>query len=108
MDHQDWNKVVLHSPAAKKVVHHHVDPVAAHMAKLAISDTIIKPRLLSAEAVRTILEYRRAHSLTQKQLDAACAFPANTLNHLESRKVAPTTHQLQTLNRVLKAGLTLD
>lgn len=68
----------------------------------------VRVKLLTSESVRIIQDYRRANSLTQKQLDQRCSFPANTLNALESRRAGPTVGQLRDLNRILKTGLTLD
>ena len=81
---------------------------AAIAAKLDAADAPTRSKMLSAEAIRTIQDYRRTNSLTQKQLDQRCAFPANTINLFEARRDAPTIKQLQILNRVLKAGLTLE
>ena len=81
---------------------------AAIAAKLDAAEAPTRSKMLSAEAIRTIQDYRRANSLTQKQLDQRCAFPANTINLLEARRDAPTIKQLQVLNRVLKTGLTLE
>lgn len=81
---------------------------AAVAAKLDSSDTPTRSKLLSTEAVRTIQEYRRTHSMTQEQLNTACSFPANTIKKLEMRTLAPEIRQLQTLNRILKTGLTLE
>lgn len=81
---------------------------AAIAAKLDAADVPTRSKMLSAEAIRTIQDYRRTNSLTQKQLDQRCAFSANTINLLEARRDAPTIKQLQILNRVLKTGLTLE
>jgi hypothetical protein len=81
---------------------------AAVAAKLDASDTPTRSKLLSAAAVRTIQEYRRANSMTQDQLNTACGFPVHTIKKLELRTAAPEIRQLQTLNRVLKTGLTLE
>jgi DNA-binding XRE family transcriptional regulator len=77
-------------------------------AKLDAADTPTRSKTLSTAAVRTIQEYRREHSMTQDQLNTTCGFPANTIKKLELRTVAPDMRQLQTLNRILKTGLTLE
>ena len=81
---------------------------AAIAAKLDAAEAPTRSKMLSAEAIRTIQDYRRVNNLTQKQLDQRCAFPATTINLLEARRDAPTIKQLQILNRVLKTGLTLE
>lgn len=78
------------------------------MAKLAAAEDIKKPKVLSRDAVATIQNYRRQNNLTQKQLDQQLSFPPNTINKLEARFISPTSTQLNTLNRVLKTGLTLE
>lgn len=83
-------------------------PTAQHLAKLASATEPVKQKMLSREAVTTIVNYRRANNLTQRHLDQQLAFPPNTINRLEARNVCPTTTQLNALNRILKTGLTLE
>ena len=92
--------------AASHVTHRH-NAGAAAAAKMEAAD-YVRVKLFSPESVRAIQEYRRTNSLTQKQLDQRCSFPANTVNLLESRRAGPTSGQLQALNRLLKTGLSLD
>jgi DNA-binding transcriptional regulator YiaG len=80
---------------------------AIRQAKLADADGPVHVKVLTPDAVRTIQDYRRQNSLTQKQLDQRLSFPANTVQALESRKAGPSTKQLQVLNQLLKSGLTL-
>lgn len=116
MDCQDWEpvRVISHAPrggagGGRGGRGGRGAPAgAAIAAKLDAAEAPTRSKMLSADAVRTIQDYRRANSLTQKQLDQRCAFPANTINLLEARRDAPTIKQLQVLNRVLKAGLTLE
>jgi len=115
MQGQDWNRIVLYGPGAtavggaKKEIKPHGDSgEAARLAKLAESTEPVKPKLLSRESVTHIQAHRRANKLNQKQLDQQLAFPPNTINKLESRQIAPSPMQLNTLNRVLKTGLTLE
>jgi ribosome-binding protein aMBF1 (putative translation factor) len=68
----------------------------------------VRVKLLTPDSVRILQDYRRENSLTQKQLDQRCSFPANTVNGLESRRVGPTVGQLRDLNRLLKTGLTIE
>lgn len=114
MSHQDWLKVVIgggRSAVSRPAV---IQPrrdggEAARLAKLAENpDPPTKPKLLSRESVTKIVEYRRTNKLTQKQLDQQLAFPPNTTNKLESYQIGPAPAQLNSLNRVLKTGLTLE
>jgi ribosome-binding protein aMBF1 (putative translation factor) len=119
MDCQDWEPVrvishVAHGGAGGRggssTSKRSGNPAgAAIAAKLDAAETPTRSKMLSADAIRTIQDYRHANNnMTQKQLDQRCAFPANTINLLEARRDAPTIKQLQVLNRVLKAGLTLE
>ena len=67
-----------------------------------------KIKVFTSDSVRHIQDWRGQNNLTQKQLDQRCAFPANTMNGLEGRKVGPTSAQLQRLNALLKTGLSLE
>lgn len=115
MDGQNWNPIVIggarggaggggRRPAGGAGR----SASAAVAAKLDATDTPTRSKLLSNDAVRIIREYRSAHSMTQDQLNRACNFPANTIKKLEGRTTAPEMGQLQTLNRLLKTGLTLE
>ncbi len=111
-DHQDWTPVTIRGAAASqgrggggKVTYSHA---AASMRRAESDDAPAKPKVLSMESVRAIQDYRRANSKTQKELDQLCSFPAGTINALEGRRTGPTPRQLQDLNRLLKAGLTLE
>lgn len=124
MDGQDWDPVRLGARGGAGRGGHghghgrghasggagggHRSSSAAIAAKLDAADTPMRSKTLSADAVRIILDYRAAHTMSQKELDARCSFPANTMKRLELRTLAPTLDQLHTLNRVLKTGLTLE
>jgi hypothetical protein len=107
--HQDWEPVVLRKRSGSgSGAPVRRDPVAALMSKLADTEIAGKIKVLSAESVQAIVNYRREHNLTQKQMDQQCSFPAHTINNLEAKKTAPTPGQLRELNRLLKTGLTLE
>ena len=80
---------------------------AAAAAKMDAAEHV-RVKLLTPESVRALQDYRRENSLTQKQLDQRCSFPANTISALESRRAGPTVGQLRDLNHLLKTGLSLD
>jgi hypothetical protein len=107
-DHRDTTYVVrsARAVAAERVTHRH-NAAAAADAKMDAAE-IVRVKLLTPESVRVLQDYRRENSLTQKQLDQRCSFPANTVNLLESRRAGPTVGQLRDLNRLLKTGLTLE
>ena len=68
----------------------------------------VKPKMFSQESKQTIIDYRITNKISQSQLDMMCSFPKNTIQQLESNKIGPTTKHLNTLNRILKTGLTLS
>lgn len=117
MDHQNWEPQVIRKPAEaarrdalrkgqKEVVERKTSD-AAHLAKVE-RDEITKPKMLASESRQELVQRRLAEKLTQQQLDQKCSFPAHTIRDLEANKRAPTTKELQTLNRVLKCGLRLE
>lgn len=109
MDHQDWTEVVVKKPKpATHIVAKNTNPDAAKMRKLENDDIHVKPKMFSNESRNEIVKYRIANSLSQSDLDARCSFPKNTIQNLEANKRPPSTKELQTLNRILKTGLTLS
>jgi hypothetical protein len=64
--------------------------------------------VLSDDSVRAMLDFRAAHTMSQKTLDKLCSFPENTVKRLEQQTLAPTSDQLEILNRVIKAEFTLE
>lgn len=103
----DVDTYVMRSAGAASHVTRRHNAGAAAAAKMDAAD-YIRVKMFTPESVRTIQDYRRENSLTQKQLDQRCSFPANTMNLLESRRAGPTAGQLQALNRLMKTGLSLD
>lgn len=117
MDNQDWAPTVITRSRAtaalrssgREIRERQNTGEAVRMAKLAEAIDVKKPKVLSRDAIATIQNYRRQNNnLTQKQLDQQLSFPPNTMNKLEARLLAPSPSQLNTLNRVLKTGLTLE
>lgn len=113
MDHQDWSPVVLRSStriAEKKAAASASQPKrsseAQRLAKVEATE-FAKPKMLSPESRQELVQRRLAEKLTQQQLDQRCSFPPHTIRDLEANKRAPTSKELQTLNRVLKTGLKL-
>ena len=115
MDHQNWEPVILHKPVDRKatlrsgqknIVERKSDE-GARLAKIEQTD-YAKPKMLTPESRQELVQRRLAEKLTQQQLDQCCCFPAHTLRDLEANKRAPTSKELQTLNRVLKCGLKLS
>jgi len=107
MDHQDWTEVSVkkRSHRPKHVV---TTPEVAKLKKLENDDIHVKPKMFSQESRNAIVQARIANNLSQSDLDAHCSFPKNTIQQLEANKRAPTSKELQTLNRILKTGLTLN
>lgn len=113
MDHQNWEPHVLRKTAAqisassgKKEIVERKSTEAQRLAKVE-NEEYTKPKMLTSESRQELLQARLALKLTQQQLDQKCSFPPHTINHLEANKRAPSTRELQMLNRVLKCGLKL-
>lgn len=111
MDHQDWTPVVVRSSAriaaaSKKVIVPKRSSDAQRLAKIEKED-YGKPKMLTSESRHELVQRRLLEKLTQQQLDQRCSFPAHTIRDLESNKRAPSSKELQTLNRVFKMGLKL-
>jgi DNA-binding transcriptional regulator YiaG len=109
MDNQDWTPVVVNKVKAKsQIVAKHTNPEYTLLKKLENEEIHVKAKMFSHESKQTIIQYRISNTLSQADLDARCNFPKDTIQQLEANKRAPTTKELQTLNRVLKTGLTLN
>lgn len=105
MDNQDWTTVVV---SKKKVpVPKNTNTEYTKLKKIENDEIYVKPKMFSHESKQAIIQYRIANNLSQTNLDAMCSFPKNTMQMLEANKKAPTTKELQTLNRLLKTGLSL-
>lgn len=108
MDNQDWTPVVVNKIKPKtQILAKLCDPDAALKRKLENDDIHVKAKMFSHESKQAIIQYRISNKLSQAEFDARCSFPRNTIQQLEANKRAPTTKELQTLNKVLKTGLTL-
>jgi DNA-binding transcriptional regulator YiaG len=117
MDHQNWEPQVIRKTAeairkdamrtGKKISVERKSDEAVRLAKLDQSE-YAKPKMLASESRQELVQRRLAEKLTQQQLDQRCSFPPHTIRDLEANKRAPTTKELQTLNRVLKCGLRLE
>ena len=109
MDHQDWTPVVVKKHSVHTaIVAKSISPDAVKMRKLENDEIHVKAKMFSSESRKKIIEYRIEHKINQSQLDGLCSFPKNTIQQIESNKRAPSTKELNTLNRVLKTGLTLE
>ncbi len=117
MEHQNWEPQVIHKTAAqlradalrkgeKQTVARRSD-TANHLAKVE-REEFVKSKMLSSESRQELVQRRLAEKLTQQQLDQRCCFPAHTIRDLEANKRAPSSKELQTLNRILKCGLRLE
>jgi len=117
MEHQNWDPQIIRKPASairadalrkgvKQVVERKSDE-GIRLAKIERED-YGKPKMLSHESRQELVQRRLAEKLTQQQLDQRCSFPPHTIRDLEANKRAPSTKELQTLNRILKCGLRLE
>jgi len=80
---------------------------AQRLAKVERED-YTKPKMLASASRQELVQRRLAEKLTQQQLDQRCSFPPHTIRDLEANRRAPTPHELQVLNRILKCGLRLE
>ncbi len=117
MEHQDWNPTVLRNgkviaarKAAEQAGRPKMSAEAIRLAKLANDEegVVKRAKTLSVESRQAMMRLRAEQKWSQKDLDMRCSFPANTVRDIENGKVAPSTSQLNTLNRVLKTGLKLE
>jgi ribosome-binding protein aMBF1 (putative translation factor) len=118
MDGQDWTPVIVgkksyasalsstYSSAKVAPLQKRSNDVF-HLAKVEAAEAPVKMKTLAPEARQKIVAYRTLKEITQKQLDQACCFPANTMRELESGRLTPSTGQLNTLNRFVGGGLKL-
>lgn len=117
MDHQNWEPQIIRKTAAaikadalrtgQKVTVERKSDEIIRLAKLEQAE-YGKPKLLASVSRQELVQRRLAEKLTQQQLDQRCSFPPHTVRDLEANKRAPTTKELQTLNRILKCGLRLE
>ena len=108
MSEYDVSTYTIRRRGASTNEHKPHNEVGAAHSKIASAEVPVRIKVFTPESVRQIQSWRAEQNLTQKQLDQRCAFPPNTLNGLESRKVGPTSSQLQRLNSLMKTGLTLE
>ena len=103
---QDWTPVILKKSSRSTYVKPQNEE-AQRLSKID-NDEPVKAKMFSSESMHKIIKFRVEHKFSQTDMDAQCLFPRNTMNQIEARKRAPTPRELQTLNRVMKAGLTLN
>lgn len=116
MEHQDWTPTILRNgkvmqarKAAEQAAKPKLSAEAIRLAKLDnAEDGIKRSKTLSAESRQAMMRLRAEQKWTQRDLDMRCSFPANTIRELESGRLAPSSSQLNTINRVLKTGLKLE
>lgn len=117
MDHQDWNPTILRNgkvmqarKSAEQAAKPKMSAEAIRLAKLASDEDggIKRAKLLSSESRQAMMRLRAEQKWSQKDLDMRCSFPANTINGIESGKLAPSSGQLNTINRIFKTGFKLE
>ena len=108
MDNQDWTPVVVKKQKPKtQIVAKNSNPEYTFLKKLENDEIHVKAKMFSHESKQAIIHYRLSNKLSQSEMDSRCSFPRNTIQQLEANKRAPTTKELQMLNKLLKTGLTL-
>jgi ribosome-binding protein aMBF1 (putative translation factor) len=110
MENQDWEPVRIRgtATAAGGTAPRRVSNEARRLAAVERSELPKKPKYLTPASVQALQNYRRENNLTQKVLNQHLGFAANTINGLEARTLSPTQYHLNTLNSLLKTGLTID
>ena len=101
----DWTPVLIKKKVSKPKVS--FNPEVSRIQRLEDDEIMVKPKMFSQESRNKIVQFRITNNISQIQFDTMCSFPRNTIQQLESNKKAPSQKELQTLNRVLKTGLTL-
>ena len=107
MDSQDWTPVVVKKRNTSTNNAKPANPEALRLQKYENDEIFVKPKMFSQESRNKIIQYRITNKISQTDLDHACSFAKNTVQQLEANKRAPSSKELQTLNRLLKTGLTL-
>jgi len=115
MDCQDWTPTVLRNgkvmqarKAADQAARPKVSAEAIRLAKLANDEEVKRAKTLSVESRQMMMRLRAEQKWSQRDLDMRCSFPANTIRDLENGKIAPSSTQLNIINRVLKTALKLE
>ena len=116
MEHQDWNPTILRNgkslqarKSAEQAAKPKISAEAIRLSKLANDETSLKrPKTLSRESRQSMMQLRAQLTLSQRELDARCSFPANTIRDFESGKMTPSSGQLTAIGRVLKVVLKLE
>ena len=115
MDCQDWTPTVLRNgkvmqarKAADQAARPKVSAEAIRLAKLANDEEVKRAKTLSVESRQIMMRLRAEQKWSQRDLDMRCSFPANTIRDLENGKIAPSSTQLNIINRVLKTALKLE
>ena len=103
-DNQDWTTVTLRNPKrvaenAQKRIELRNPVAATGVPRRIVEEDLPKPRFLTRKARQDLMSARVAAKLTQRELDARCAFPANTIRDLEGGTIAPTQQHLRSLQR---------
>lgn len=120
--HQDWVPLTISrsgttasakslGPVPGPTAKPKVSADARQKAKIADAEGPVKQKVLAPESRQAIVNFRVGPDVVQKrtqaELNALCGFPPNTIRDIEAGKLTPSIGQLNTLNRVMKAGLKL-
>jgi ribosome-binding protein aMBF1 (putative translation factor) len=117
MEHQDWNPTILRNgkvmqakKAAEQAAKPKLSAEAIRLAKLANNEEVPmkRPKVLTAESKQAMMRLRAEQKWSQRDLDMRCSFPAHTIRDIENGKLAPSSSQLNCINRILKVALKLE
>ena len=100
MEHQQWDPTVLRKSDV-------TTPIQRQNAvnKLDGNDVVPVKKTIQQESIKELVAKRAERKLTQKQADAACAFPANTFRDIEAKHHVPTEKQQNVIQRILGVQL---
>lgn len=99
MDGQDWNPITINRTSSK-----HAQTARTHGAALIRhleTEEIPKPtKKLSSDSRNAMIRSRTGKSMTQAQVNAACALPLNTIRDIENGKLCPSPTQMNVIARL--------
>ena len=106
MNHQDWDTIIIRSPHSKpeKEKKPHVE--VTQQMKLDANDPS-KPKMVSKDLAKQIIQARTSKKMTQKQLALAVNEEVSVINKYENAKAVVSNSVLQKLRKALGCKLTI-
>lgn len=104
MNHQDWTPIILRSPNKQKEEEKKPHFEVTKEMKLDKND-LSKPKTVSKDLAKQIMQARTAKKLTQKQLALLVNEEVSVINKYESGKAVVSNSILQKLRKALGCKL---